>query len=206
MHDRVGDRLPECGRRVFGNLLAPQTLDPVGEAGVALDEAQAVFDVRDHAPREVLAVQDVELVGSLEEQAGDVGLVEEPPDLTREEEDSGVAEQQPAARALSGLDVDQDVFGAGPASDAAQSQPGIVLLAALWNGCRRECRRTKDAGGWRRRTDGSIHGWRIGAPCGAARRPEGPCRLGHSPQRAVLRRMPILCRFGWHLNRVDLLE
>ena len=42
MHDGVGDGLAQSLHRVLGDVLAAQTLDSPGGAGIALDEAQRI--------------------------------------------------------------------------------------------------------------------------------------------------------------------
>ena len=127
MHDRVGDRLAQGLHRVLGDVLAAQGLDAPSGARVAFDEAHGVLDVGHDTAVEVLAIEDVHLVGALGQEAGDVGLVEEVPDVLGEEEDTRVAEEKPPAGALRSFDVRQNVLRAGPAADTAQAQPRQVL-------------------------------------------------------------------------------
>lgn len=63
----------------------------VGGAGAALDEPHGILDVGHDAAVEVLAVEDVHLVGAFRQQARDVGLVEEMPHVPGEEEHPGTA-------------------------------------------------------------------------------------------------------------------
>ena len=129
VHDRVGDRLAQRLHRVLRHVLPPQALDPVGGAGVALDEAHGVLDVGDDAAVEVLPVQDVDLVRAPPEQARDVRLREEMPHVPGEEEHAGVAEQQPAPVPLGRLDVDQHVLHRQPGGDVRVPEPGVELPA-----------------------------------------------------------------------------
>jgi hypothetical protein len=123
MHDGIGDGLAQGLHRVFRDILTAQSLDAPGHPGVPLDEPHGVLDIGDNSPVEVLAVQDMNLVGTLGQKAGDVGLVEEVPDIPGEKQDAGVAEDETPAGAFGRLDIDQDVLGAGAAGDAAQTDP-----------------------------------------------------------------------------------
>ena len=129
MHDRVGDRFAHGLHRVLGNVLAPQALDSVRGARVALDEAHGVFDVGHNAAVKVLAVQDVDLVGTPPQQAGDVRFRKEAAHVLGEEKHAGVAEEQLLPRPLGDLDVHQDVLHRRTSGDARLAEPSIELLA-----------------------------------------------------------------------------
>ena len=118
VHHRVGDRLPHGLHRVLRDVLAPQALDAVRQAGVALDEAHGVLNVGHDAAVEVLAVQDVNLVRAAPKQAGDVRVREKAPHVLGEEQHTGVAEQQPVTGALRHFDVHQHVFHRTAGRDA----------------------------------------------------------------------------------------
>ena len=128
MHDRIGDGFAQGLHRIFRDVLPAQPFNPIGRAGVALDETQAILDIRNDAAGKILAVQDVHLVRALRQETGDVGLVEKMSDVLGEEENPGIAEKELGAGTLGGFDVDQNVLGAGAAGDAAQPEPGIVFL------------------------------------------------------------------------------
>ena len=128
MHDRIGDGFTQGLHRIFRDVLPAQPFNPIGRAGVALDEAQAVLDIRNDAAGKILAVQDVHLVCALRKETGDVRLVEKMSDVFGKEEDPGIAEKEFGAGTLGCFDVDQNVLDAGPAGDAAQPEPGIVFL------------------------------------------------------------------------------
>jgi len=70
----------------------------------------------------------VHLVCAFGQETGDVRLVEKMSDVLGEEEHPGIAEKEFGTGTLGGFDVDQNVLGAGAAGDAAQPEPGIVLL------------------------------------------------------------------------------
>ena len=111
-----------------------RALDPVGGAGIASDKTHGVFDIRHDPAVEVLAVQDVDLVRASSQQAGDVRLREEMAHALGEEEHSRVSEEQPVARPLGDLDIDQHVLDRRTPGDAGLSEPGVELVAVeiLW--------------------------------------------------------------------------
>src|SRR5450830_178962 len=105
MHDSIGDGFAQSSHGILRDLLALELLDPVGRAGVALDKPQALLNVSDNAASKILAVQNMNLARSHEQQTGDIGLIEEPPRLTGKEKYPCVVEEQLAARAFRRLDV-----------------------------------------------------------------------------------------------------
>ena len=109
VHHSVGDRFAHCPHRILRHFLAPQTLDAIGEASVALDEAYGVFDVGDDSAIEILAVQNVYLVGSFGQQAGHIRLRKEAACVLCEEKHASVAKEQFAVHAFSGVGVNQHV-------------------------------------------------------------------------------------------------
>ncbi len=123
VQDGVGNGLPQRGHRVFGDLLALETSNPVGRTRVALDEAQRLFDIRCHAPGEILAIEDMDTILPLEQQARHVGLVEEAAHLASEEEHTRIAEEEAPGRALGDVEVDEHVLGRGRGRDRGALQP-----------------------------------------------------------------------------------
>ena len=129
MHDRVGDGLAQRLHRVFWDVLAAQAFDAIGRAGIALNEAQGVLNVGHNTAVKVPSVEDVDLVRTLAQQAGDVCLREEMAHVLGEEEYARVAEEQVVACPLGSFDVDQHVFNRRLSTDAGQLEPSLVLLA-----------------------------------------------------------------------------
>ena len=130
VHYRVGDGLAHRLHRVLRDVLAPQTLDAIRQARVALDEAHGFLNVRNDTALEVLAIQNVNLVRAPPKQAGDVRLGEEVAHPLGKEQHAGIAEQQPVAGTLGYFDVHQHVFHRMPSSgDAGEPQPRIELIA-----------------------------------------------------------------------------
>ena len=121
MHDRIRDGFSKRSHGVFRDLLPFQLLDLVLQPGVALDEPQALFDVLNDSASKVLAVKDVHLISAFAQQACDITLGQEPPDVLRKEQHSCVPEYQTVLGALRYVDIDQDVFDVVATRDPASS-------------------------------------------------------------------------------------
>ena len=141
VHHRIGDRFAQCLHRILRDVLASQALDSISGAGVALDEAHGILDVRNDAAVEILAVQDVNLVRAAPKQTSDVRIREEVAHVLSEEQHTGVAEQQPVVNPLRHFDVHQHVFHR-PGRDAGKPQPRIELVSV-------EVLRVVEARAWR---------------------------------------------------------
>ena len=129
VHDRIGDCLAQGVDRVLRDVLPFEPLDPIGDASIALNETQGVLDVGHDAAVEILAIQDVDLVGAPSQQAGDVGLREETTHASGEKEDTSVAEEQCAARPLGRLCVLTSTSSTcGRPVYAGMTEPNVELL------------------------------------------------------------------------------
>ena len=129
MHNGVRDRLPQGVGRILGNIASPQAFDAVRGTSIALHEAQGILDIGHDAAIEILAIQDMHLVGAPREQTGDVGLWKEAARVLGKEEHAGVSEEQCAVRAFSRFDVDEHVLDPRLAGDAGKTEPSIELPA-----------------------------------------------------------------------------
>ena len=129
MHNGVRDGLPQGVGGILGDIASPQAFDAVRGTSIALHEAQGILDIGHDAAVEILAIQDVHLVGASCEQTGDVGLWKKAARILGEEEHSGVPEEQRTVRSFSRSDVDQHVLGPRLAGNARKTEPGVEFSA-----------------------------------------------------------------------------